>query len=80
MKGIRQHAELVVVVVTLAIFGGTVFFDRHTGAQNNPAPETGFQGGIELINRTSVNQLRSNPVQPSQATERRVRGSTTRAC
>ncbi len=38
MKGIRQHAELVVVVVALAIFGETAFFDRHTGAQNSPAP------------------------------------------
>jgi hypothetical protein len=38
MKGIRQHAELVVVVVTLAIFGETAFFDRHAGAQNNSAP------------------------------------------
>jgi hypothetical protein len=38
MKGIRQHAELVVIVVTLAIFGETAFVDRHTGAQNSPVP------------------------------------------
>jgi cytochrome c peroxidase len=118
MKRIRQHADLVVVVITLAIFAETAFFARHGGAQNSPAPtlqteiaqvearvdalegealtqaiqvypgapeavvvlgkvlffdknlsvnrntacgfchnpETGFQGGIELINRTSVNQ------------------------
>jgi hypothetical protein len=38
MKGLRRHAELVAVVVTLAIFGETALFDRHTGAQNSPAP------------------------------------------
>jgi Tfp pilus assembly protein FimT len=38
MKGIRQHVELVVVVVTLAIFGETAFFNRHIGVQNSPAP------------------------------------------
>jgi len=33
MKRIRQHAELVVVVITLAVFGETAFFARHGGAQ-----------------------------------------------
>jgi cytochrome c peroxidase len=118
MKRIHQHAELVVVVITLAVFGEAAFFARHAGAQNSRSPtlqteiaqlearvdalegealtqaslmypgapeavvvlgkllffdknlsvnrntacgfchipETGFQGGIELINRTSVNQ------------------------
>jgi hypothetical protein len=36
MKGIRQHAELVVAVVTLAIFAETAFFDHHTGARIGP--------------------------------------------
>jgi cytochrome c peroxidase len=118
MKRIRQHAVLVALVITLAVFGRAAFFVRHAWAQNSPAPtlqteiaqvearvdalegealtqarqvypgapeavvvlgkllffdknlsvnrntacgfchipETGFQGGIELINRTSVNQ------------------------
>jgi cytochrome c peroxidase len=38
MKRIRQGAELVVVVIKLAVFGETAFFARHGGAQNSPAP------------------------------------------
>lgn len=38
MKRIRQHAELVVVVITLAVFGEAAFFARHALPQNGPAP------------------------------------------
>lgn len=38
MKRIRQHAVLVALVITLAIFGRAAFFARHAGAQNSPAP------------------------------------------
>jgi cytochrome c peroxidase len=38
MKRIRQHAVLVALLITLAVFGRAAFFARHAGAQNSPAP------------------------------------------
>ena len=46
----------------VVVLGKVLFFDKNLSVNRNTAcgfchiPETGFQGGIELINRTSVNQ------------------------
>jgi cytochrome c peroxidase len=46
----------------VAVLGKVLFFDKDLSVNRNTAcgfchiPETGFQGGIELINRTIVNQ------------------------
>jgi cytochrome c peroxidase len=46
----------------VVVLGKLLFFDKNLSVNRNTAcgfchvPETGFQGGIELINRTSVNQ------------------------
>src|ERR1700756_3902401 len=44
------------------VLGKSLFFDKHLSVNGNTAcgfchlPETGFQGGIEIINRTTVDQ------------------------
>jgi cytochrome c peroxidase len=46
----------------VVVLGKVLFFDKNLSVNRNTAcgfchmPETGFQGGIELINRTTVNQ------------------------
>jgi cytochrome c peroxidase len=46
----------------LVVLGKLLFFDKNLSVNRNTAcgfchlPETGFQGGIEVINRTTVNQ------------------------
>ena len=46
----------------VVVLGKVLFYDKNLSVNRNTAcgfchnPETGFQGGIELINRTSVNQ------------------------
>ena len=46
----------------LVVLGKLLFFDKNLSVNRNTAcafchnPETGFQGGVEIINRTTVNQ------------------------